>query len=95
MDTQNEVCASDGPLHKYDTRELTDPLLRCDNCAKLVHRAFIEQHAGCNNCGNKRFNFLYSVNGEELSALKEGTYDLGMKYDIDPEYLAIFKAVKE
>jgi hypothetical protein len=95
METAPEVLAADEPLHKYDTRELTDPLLRCDNCAKLVHRAFIEQHAGCNNCGNKRFNFLYSVNGEELEALKDGSYDLGMEYTIDPEFLAIFVAVKE
>ncbi|MHC4362953.1 MAG: hypothetical protein ACYSTZ_09010 [Planctomycetota bacterium] len=83
METAPEVLAADEPLHKYDTRELTDPLLRCDNCAKLVHRAFIEQ------------NFLYSVNGEELEALKDGSYDLGMEYTIDPEFLAIFVAVKE
>lgn len=83
-------------LHKYDTHNLTDPLVRCDGCTKLVHVQFINKHAGCNHCGNKRFQFIYGLNGEELNALKDGTYDLGLKdYFIDPEYFTIFKAVEE
>lgn len=81
------------PLHKYDHADLRDPLVRCVNCAKLVLVDFIREHAGCNHCGNKRFQLIYSMNGEELDDLRSRSYDLGMKYEIDPEYLAIFQPV--
>lgn len=87
--------AGEEPLHKYDTPYLSDPLVRCDNCAKLVLVQFVNKHSGCNHCGNKRFQQLYSMNGEELNALRDQEYDLGMKYEIDPEFLAIFQAVGE
>jgi len=83
----------DKPLHKYDTPDLTDPLVRCDNCSKLVLLKFITRHAGCNNCGNKRYNLVQGITSEEKIHLEQQTYDLGMEYDIDPEYLAIFQPV--
>lgn len=83
------------PLHKYDTPEMRDPLVRCYHCAKLVATQFINKHAGCNHCGNKRFNFLYTLTEEEMNQLRQGTYDLGfLDYRIDPEYLDIFEGVK-
>lgn len=86
----------DAPLHKYDGGgAMIDPLVRCDNCAKLVAVAFIHEHAGCNHCGNKRFNFLYLINEEEMTAIREGSYDFGLgDFVLDDEYLAIFEAVE-
>jgi hypothetical protein len=85
------------PLHKYDTSELRDPLVRCHNCSKLVHQAFIRDNAGCNHCGNKRFQFIYGMDDKlEIEPLRRGEYDLGLKsYTIDEEYLDIFRAVGE
>ena len=82
----------DQPLHKYDTNELTDPLVRCVNCAKLVHREFISLGAGCFHCGNKRVQIVQGLDDKlEIEPLANGTYDLGLKdYTIDPEYLAAF-----
>ena len=85
----------DQPLHKYDTKELLDPLVRCVACSKLIHRKYISIGAGCSHCGNKRVQIIQALDGDELSALRDGTYDLGLKeYSIDPEYLAIFKEVE-
>ena len=85
----------DEPLHKYDTPELTDPLVRCFACSKLMHRKYIWAGAGCNHCGNKRVKIIQAMTGEEIDALRNGTYDLGLEsYTIDPEYFAAFKAVE-
>jgi len=85
----------DAPLHKYDTPNLTDPLVRCVSCSHLVHQKYIHHGAGCNHCGNKRVQIIQAMSGEELNALRDETYDLGLEeYTIDPEYLAIFKAVE-
>jgi len=85
----------DEPLHKYDHSDLRDPLVRCYACGKLVHQQFINKHAGCNHCGNKRFYFVYTITGEEMDALKTSTYPLDIgDYQIDPEYIAIFKGVQ-
>ena len=82
-------------MHKYDGAEMKDPLVRCDNCAKLVLVAFIQRHAGCNSCGNKRFNFTHSITSEEKTALEKQEYDLGVvEYEIPPDYLDIFRAVE-
>ena len=81
------------PLHKYDTGELTDPLVRCHNCTKLVSMEFIGAHGGCNHCGNRRMTQIRGMTGEEIAALEEKNYDLGVPYEIDPEFLEIFEPV--
>ena len=84
----------DQPLHKYDGKEFLDPIVRCDNCAALVHREFIGKHAGCNHCGNKRFKNVQGLSGPEHIGLTDGTYDLGLKeYVIPADFLAIFQEV--
>ena len=94
MASESTEVLNDQPLHKYDTAEMRDPLVRCHACAKLVATEFIKKHAACNHCGNKRFFFLYVLQMDELNAIREGTYDLGIdEYEIDPEYLDIFEVV--
>lgn len=84
------------PLHEYDTPHLSDPLVRCDNCARLVAVKFINKHAGCNHCGNKRFQMLYLINDEEMNKLRLGEYDLGIKdYKVPISYLDIFTEIEE
>ena len=80
------------PLNDYDGREWRDPLVRCYNCSKLVHRAYIAVNAGCNHCGNKRFQTLRALDDElEIKPLHDQSYDLGMKsYTIDEGFLSIF-----
>lgn len=83
---------NDKPLHAYDTAEMKDPLVRCYACAKLVAVEFIRNHAGCNHCGNKRFNFLYLINEDEMKALRDQSYDLGISdYQVPPAFLDIFQ----
>jgi len=86
---------NDEPLNKYDTAELTDPLVRCYHCTKLVSIQYISKHGGCNHCGNRRFNYIRGITTEEKVALQQREYDLGVDYDIDPEYLDIFQPVPE
>lgn len=88
-----EKMKADVPLNKYDTAELTDPLVRCYNCTKLVATAFISEHGGCSHCGNRRFTQILGMTGEEIAELESKTYDLGMDYDIDPGFLEIFEPV--
>ena len=72
----------------YNGKEFNDPIVRCYSCSKLVHRAFIAVHAGCNHCGNKRFRNVTGMNDKEYNALKNATYDFGLKeYKIDPDNL--------
>lgn len=81
----------------YDGKEFLDPVVRCDACDKIVHRIFIQRHAGCCHCGNKRFRNVRGVTGEEKNGLAEGTLKIGLKpgYKIDPDFLELFQPAEE
>lgn len=80
----------------YDGPEFKDPIVRCESCAKIVHRQFISVYAGCNHCGNKRFKNVLAITGEEMQGLKSGKYELNLKgYEIDPDFLALFEEVED
>jgi predicted nucleic acid-binding Zn-ribbon protein len=80
-----------------DKRGFPDPVIRCDQCGKLTHRAFITKFGGCCHCGNKRFKSVVALTEDEYAALLAGTLDVGTDkgYKIDPEYLNIFEAQEE
>jgi len=80
----------------YNGKGFNDPIVRCEGCAKLVHRKYISKIGGCNHCGNKRFKSLRGLTGDEFKAISEGTYDFSMKsYTIDPDYLEMFEETEE
>ena len=80
---------------KYDGPDFNDPIVRCDQCVKIVHRAFLEKHGGCCHCGNKRVRNVQGMDLDEYKKLEAGTLVIGIEqpYKIDPEYLALFEGV--
>jgi predicted nucleic acid-binding Zn-ribbon protein len=78
------------------TRGFHDPIVRCDQCNKLTHKKYIRVNGGCAHCGNKRFRSVQGLDETEIKGLQDGTLDIGVKkYDIDPDFLALFEAVSE
>jgi len=80
----------------YDGDDFNDPILRCDDCGRLVHRVYIRKRGCCNNCGNRRFKNLQLIREEEWDSIKNKTYDFGVKeWNIDKAFLALFEKVKD
>lgn len=78
-----------------------DPIVSCSSCQKLVHRLTIASEAGCNNCGHRRFQSVRIIKGEDMEAIKDGTYDFSIPkenwHPVDPDFLALWeeKGVKD
>lgn len=81
----------------YDGPDFNDPVVRCEQCAKLTHRKFISYAAGCCHCGNKRFKNVRGMNEIEYYGLENGNLDIGLEkpYKIDPDFLAEFEQMSE
>ena len=81
----------------YDGKEFNDPVLRCVQCDKIVHRAFLSTHGGCCHCGNKRVKNVQGLSPEEFYGLKHGTLKIGIEipYQIDDGFLKLFEEVGE
>lgn len=84
-------------MNKYLGKDFIDPILRCDQCAKISHRKFISKYGGCYHCGNKRLRNIRTLTTEEYYGLKDETLTIGIKkpYKIDPEFFEIFEQVEE
>ena len=84
-------------MGKYDEKDFNDPVVRCDQCSKLTHRAFITKYGGCFHCGNKRFRNVTAFSEDEYNGLKGGNMKIGINkpYKIDHEYLKEFKPSQE
>jgi hypothetical protein len=63
-------------MGKHEDGDFSDPVVRCAQCAKLVHRQYIDQHGGCNHCGNRRFSNVTGLSSDEYHALHAGRYQL-------------------
>jgi predicted nucleic acid-binding Zn-ribbon protein len=76
--------------------DFKDPLVRCDQCSKLTHRAFITKYGGCFHCGNKRFRNVTAFSEDEYNALKSGTMKIGIDqpYNLDSGFLDEFEATQ-
>jgi len=76
-------------------KEFMDPLVRCFDCGELVHRVYIANNASCSHCGSRRFKNLQAIKEEEMTLLKLGTYDFGLRpeewYPVDPDFFALFE----
>ena len=80
----------------YENSDIfVDPLLRCEDCTKLVHINFIVKQGGCSHCGNRRFKNVQGFKGDEWKLIKKGKFDFGLKkkewYPIDPDFLKLFE----
>lgn len=82
---------------EYDGKEFNDPILRCDQCSKITHRAFLSKYGGCNHCGNKRVRNVLGMSATEYHELRRGVLKIGIEhpYQIDPDFLALFEETKE
>lgn len=79
---------------RYRESGLNDPILRCKDCTKMVHRQFIHTHGCCNHCGNKRFTQVSLITESDMKALQDGTYNFEIgAYTLDPEFLQVFEEV--
>jgi len=81
----------------YQGRDFNDPIVRCEQCAKITHRAYIKKYAGCVNCGNKRFKNVRGLEEDEYYGLKNGTLKIGLDipYKIDPNFLKQFEEAED
>ena len=79
----------------YSGKVFNDPVVRCAQCNKITHRAFISKYGGCVHCGNKRLTNVTGFEEEEIKALKSGEMEIGINkpYEIDPDYLVEFVEV--
>ena len=78
----------------YTDAGRNDPVMRCKDCAKLVHKDFIHKYGKCHICGNLRYSPAYVLSEDEMDGLKVGTLNLEIgEYVIDPEWLAMFEGV--
>lgn len=60
-----------------------DPVVRCTECQRLVHREEVAEVGCCPGCGNRRMRNVLAMSGEEMSALSVR--------GIDPDFLALFE----
>ena len=65
----------------------TDPVLRCDSCAKIVLTEKVTDLGYCNHCGNKRFRNVLNFNDEEAEMMR--------KAGVKEEFFALFKGVED
>jgi len=78
----------------YSEAGINDPVMRCNGCAALVHRAFLHKYGKCHSCGNLRYVPAYVIKEEEMEGLKNGTLNLEVgEYVIDPDWLVMFEGV--
>ena len=77
---------------KYEPSDsASDPLLKCDDCKKIVAKHYIMKNGGCNHCGNRRFKSIQKIEESDIELLKTGQYNLGIsEYQVDPEFIALF-----
>ena len=70
---------------KYDARKqqpFNDPIVRCDSCQKILRMTEIRKIGKCKFCGNRRVRSVQTLNSGEMKLLE--------KWEIDPEFIALF-----
>ena len=67
--------------------EFSDPMLRCDSCAKLVARLSLQELGCCPECGNRRMRNVLAMSESEMDGL--------INKSIDPAWLKLFQGVEE
>jgi predicted nucleic acid-binding Zn-ribbon protein len=77
---------------KYEPEvSAADPLMRCDDCKKVVAKEYIAMKGNCNHCGNRRFKTISKMEEADLLGLRSGEYPLGIaQYEVDPAFLNLF-----
>ena len=63
----------------------TDPVVRCDSCAKIIRASTLRELGMC-ECGNRKIRNLQAFNGVEEAQMKE--------WGVDPDFLAQFQVVR-
>lgn len=73
----SEEYGSSGRQERYYVAEGRghDNLLRCKDCQGLVTFEVIGKMGCCDKCGNKRFNEITMLTGEEMASIQDGTID--------------------
>lgn len=70
---------------KYDKDgDFTDPVVRCDSCARIVQTRDLHKHGLCPHCGNRKVRNLLAFNEDERKQMEE--------WGVDPDFLAVFEA---
>lgn len=78
----------------YSETGLNDPVMRCKDCASIVHKDYLHKHGQCHKCGNLRYSTVGVIQEEEMKGLKNATLNLEIgEYVIDPDFLAMFEEV--
>jgi hypothetical protein len=81
------------------SKTFNDPLVRCYDCGKLVHRLWIAKFAGCSHCGSRKFRNIQAFTEEELVQVVNGTFPFGLRkeewYPVDPDFMVLFERVGE
>jgi uncharacterized CHY-type Zn-finger protein len=63
--------------------DFTDPVVRCDSCAKITLTSELKRIGCCPNCGNRKVRNLLVFNEQELAQMKA--------WGVDPDFLAVFE----
>jgi len=84
--------------YSTDSKQFNDPILRCMDCNKLVHRLYISKHGGCNHCGNRRLKNVLAIKEDEMAGIGSGEIDFGIEqsewHPIDADFLTLFEGVQ-
>lgn len=70
--------SKDGPF--------TDPVVRCDSCAKIILTAQLKSLGSC-VCGNRKVRNLLVYNDAELAQMRE--------WGVDEDFIALFDEHKD
>ncbi len=54
-----------------DDRGMTDPVVRCMSCNKLIFMSAVRTMGCCSSCGNKRVQDVRTLSVDEMAKLRE------------------------
>ena len=72
--------------------DLTDPILRCDNCSTINYSHDLQENGGCKNCPCIKFKRVIGITDEEFDMLKT---DKVVSEEFLSEFIDSDKFIKE
>lgn len=64
---------------------MTEPVLRCMECARLVEMKTIRKHGMCAKCGSKKVKRLHSMMPDEFEWLQENYPEFAKQFHGEEE----------